>query len=165
MRWPGRCPGRKLTSKETQGGTSSYSYRLRPRFGGRQWCIIAGEQVGGTLVTRFITTLAQDFYTNSGIFPVTPGARSSFTVPASTIGGEGWYGNVFLLWIDVHGNGILRVNVVPPSGKRLMSTATTAADGSFQLSALPRVGPGSAPVTVEFAGDAIHRSVAWSPLP
>lgn len=155
----------KLQYQETQGGTSSYSYQYSPVSAIVNGAIIDGEEVGGTRVARFITMPAQDFYTNSGIFPVTPGAQYSFTVPASTIGGEGWYGNVFLLWIDVNGNGILRVNVVPSSGKRLMSTATTAADGTFQLSTLPPVGPGSAPVTVEFAGDDTHRSVAWSPLP
>jgi len=55
--------------------------------------------------------------------------------------------------------------LVPDAGKRLMSSTTTAADGTFALPVVWRVGPGSAPITIEFAGDGTHRSVAWSPLP
>lgn len=94
---------------------------------------------------------------------MTPGATYTFTVPASTIGGQGWYGNVFLLWFDKNNNGISRVTWIPDPGKRLTSTTTTAADGTFQLPTLPRVGPATAPVTVEFPGDATHRSSGWSP--
>jgi hypothetical protein len=153
-----------LKYQETQGGSQSQSYLYTTATGTANGVIYTGESVGGTEVTRFITTATQQFNTNSLYFPVTPGAQYSFTVPASTIGGDGWYGNVFLLWIDVNGNGLVRVNVIPDPGKRLMSTATTAADGTFQLSTLPRVGPGVAPPTVEFAGDTTHRSVAWSPF-
>jgi hypothetical protein len=153
-----------LNYQETQGGTNSQSFLWTTSTGVYNGVIYTGESVGGTEVTRLITTAAQQFYPNSYYFPVTPGAQYSFTVPAATVGGDGWYGNVFLLWVDANGNGIVRVNVIPDPGKRLMSTATTAADGTFQLSNMPRVGPGSAPVTVEFAGDATHRSVAWTPL-
>jgi hypothetical protein len=154
-----------LQYQETQGGSVSQSYTYPPVPANVNGVIVDGEWVGRTQVTRFITNTTQEFYTNSNWFPVTPGATYSFTIPASTIGGEGWYGNVFLLWGDVNQNGIVRVITVPDAGKRLMSTTTTAADGTFRLSKLPRVGPGSAPVTVEFAGDDTHRSTGWMPLP
>jgi hypothetical protein len=151
--------------QETQGGSASFSFLFPPVAGTFNGAIVGGEWVGGTLVARIITTSpTQIVYPNSAFFPVTPGARYNFTVPASTIGGEGWYGNVFLVWVDVNGNGITREILVPGSGQRLMSTTTTAADGTFALPKLPRVGPGSAPVTIEYPGDATHRAVGWSPL-
>jgi len=153
-----------LRYQETQGGSANASYQYSTEPGNFNGTLIDGEWVGGTKVMRVITTATQQFYPNSPWFPVTPGAHYTFTVPASTIGGGGWYGNVFLLWADATMNPFLRIIVDPPPGKRLMSTATTAADGTFQLSRLPRVGPGSTPVTVEFAGDSTHRSVGWSPL-
>jgi hypothetical protein len=70
-----------------------------------------------------------------------------------------------LLWFDQNMNGVPgAVFVVPDAGRRLMSTTTTAADGTFELRKLPRVGPGSAPVTVEFPGDDVYRGVSWVPL-
>jgi hypothetical protein len=150
--------------QETQSGSRSQNFLYSTDPGNVYGVLVDGEWVGGTKVMRLIATAIQPFYANSNWFPVTPGASYSFTVPASTIGGEGWYGNVFLLWADSSQNGFLRVIVIPGSGKRLMSTATTAVDGTFQLSKLPRIGPGAAPVTVEFAGDDTHRSTGWMPL-
>ena len=75
-----------------------------------------------------------------------------------------WLIVFFALWFDQHGNGVgSPVDVVPDPGHKLMSSATTRPDGSFVLPALPRVGPGSAPVTVEYVGDDTHRPVTWSP--
>jgi hypothetical protein len=150
--------------QETQGGSLSQSFLYPPAPDRVNGVIVDGEWVGGTKVARFITDATQAFYSNSWWFPVTPGAQYTLTVPASSIGGAGWYGNVFLLWADANQNGIVRVNVIPDVGRRLMSSTTTAADGTFQLSKLPRVGPGSAPVTVEFGGDDTYRAVGWSPL-
>jgi hypothetical protein len=150
--------------QETQGGSasSSYQYPTAPSlFNGS---IVGGEWVAGSTVTRVITTPTQSFYPNSNLFPVTPSANFTFTVPASTIGGEGWYGHVLLLWFDQNINEVGNIEIVPNAGKRLMSTTTTAADGTFALSKLPRIGPGSAPVTVEFAGDDTYRAIVWSPL-
>jgi len=154
-----------LQYQETQGGSASFSFLYPPAPGSFNGAVVGGEWVGGSLVTRFITTSpTQTVYPNSAFFPVTAGAQYTFTVPASTIGGEGWYGDVFLVWVDINGNGIGRITLVPGPGKRLMSSATTAADGRFKLPNLPRVGPGSFPVTIEYAGDDTHRFVAWSPL-
>jgi len=151
--------------QETQGGSASLSFSypsIPSTFNG---ALVDGEVVGGTVVTRFITTSpTQTVYPNSAFFPVTAGAQYTFSVPASTIGGAGWYGNVFLVWIDANGNGITRVTLVPGPGQRLMSSTTTAADGTFTLPHLPRVGPGSAPVMIEYPGDATHRAVGWTPL-
>jgi hypothetical protein len=150
--------------QETQGGSASFSFQYPPVPSLFNGAIVDGERVAGTTVTRVITTPAQSFYPNSSLFPVTPGANFTFTVPASTIGGEGWYGHVLMLWFDQNINEVGNIEIVPKAGKRLMSTATTAADGTFALSKLPRIGPGSAPVTVEFAGDNTHRAIVWSPL-
>jgi hypothetical protein len=154
----------QLQYHETQGGSRDYSYLYPPVPALLSGTIVDGEWVGGTKVTRIITTAAQNFYANSDIFPVTPGAQFTLTLPASTIGGAGWYGNLFLLWADANVNGLNRITFIPDPGKRVMSTATTAADGTFQLPRLPRVGPGSVPVTVGFEGDATHRPVGWQPL-
>jgi hypothetical protein len=153
-----------LQYQETQGGTAQASFSLPLTPQNYKGVIVDSELVGGTRVSRVITTATQTFAPNSGFFPVTPGAQYTFTVPATTIGGEGWFGNVFLLWADAGKAGFTRVNVIPDPGKRLMSTATTAIDGSFQLRALPKVAPGSVPVTVEFPGDDTHRSAGWSPI-
>jgi hypothetical protein len=154
-----------LQYQETQGGSASYSWSFPFTQQVYNGVIVDAEWVGGIQVSRVIATPTQALAANSAFFPVTPGAQFNFTVPASTIGGEGWYGHAMTLFFDQNMNGLPgAVFVVPDPGKRLMSTATTAADGTFQLPALPRVGPGSAPVTVEFAGDDNHRAVAWSPL-
>lgn len=153
-----------LKYQEIQGGSSQFSIQYPPVHALVQGAIVDGEWVGGTKVTRVITTPTQTFHPTWGTFPVTPGAQFTFTIPTSTIGAYGWYGNIFLLWIDANGNSLTRLSVIPDPGKRLMSTTTTAADGTFQLPKIPRVGPGSAPVTIEFSGDDAHRSVGWSPL-
>jgi len=153
-----------LTYQETQGGTQSYNWAniAHGNYGG---VIYDSEWVGGVQVSRVIANPTVFVPQNSTFFPVTPGAQFNFTVPASTIGGEGWYGHAMVLFFDQNHNGVAgAVFVVPDSGRRLMSTATTAADGTFALPRLPRVGPGSAPVTVEFPGDGTYRAVTWSPL-
>jgi hypothetical protein len=150
--------------QETLGGGASFSFLYPPVPAVLNGMIVDGEWVGGTRVTRVIATPAQSFYPNSSLFPVTPNAQFTLTIPASTIGGEGWYGHVLMLWFDQNTNEVGSIITVPDAGKRLMSTATTAADGTFALKKLPRVGPGSAPVTVEFAGDDTYRAIVWSPL-
>ena len=154
----------QLQYQETQGGNSSYSFMVPPVDATFNGAIITGELVNGAMVTRVIASPTQAVYPNSGMFPVTANAQFSFTVPASTIGGVGWFGNAILVWIDGNGNGISRVTVEPDPGKRLVSSTTTAADGTFGLTQLPRVGPGAAPISIEYAGDATHRAVVWTPL-
>ncbi len=155
-----------LQYQEIQGGTRSYSY-IFPFFPQNySGVMVDAEWVGGVQVNRVIATPTQQLAANSAWFPVTPNATFTFTVPASTIGGEGWFGHAMVLWADANMNGITTNDyLVPDAGKRLMSSTTTAADGTFALPVVWRVGPGSAPITIEFAGDGTHRSVAWSPLP
>jgi len=154
-----------LQYRETQGGSLSQDYLYTTHYGKTGTGVIYdGEWVGGTQVTRLITNATQPFYTNSLWFPVTPGAQYTFTIPASTIGGRGWYGNVFLLWADSAMSPFRRDITIPKAGRWVKSTTTTAADGTFQLPKLPRVGPGSAPVSIEFAGDDTYRASGWSPL-
>jgi hypothetical protein len=154
----------KLQYQEIQGGSKSASYVLpffRQNYGG---VIVDAEWVGGVQVNRVIATATQVFPPNSSFFPVTPGATFTFTIPASTIGGDGWYGHVMLLFFDKNFNSLNGgAFVIPEADRRLMSTATTAADGTFTLRKLPRVGPGLAQVTVEFPGDDNYRAVTWTP--
>ena len=153
-----------LQYQETQGGSSSYNYMIPPVPSTIAGIVVDGETVGGTKVTRLIATPTQSLYANSPWFPVTPGAQFTYTIPASTIGGSGWYGNIIIVWGDANNNGLSRISWTPSSGRRLMSTATTAADGTFELPTLPRVGPAVPPVSVEFPGDATRRSAGWMPL-
>jgi hypothetical protein len=150
--------------QETHGGTKSASYSLpfyQQNYGG---VIVDAEWVGGVQVNRVIATPMQSFPPNSNFFPVTPGAQFTYTVPASTIGGNGWFGHAMLLWFDRNYGGVNgAVFVIPDPGRRLMSTATTAEDGTFQLKKLPRVGSGSTPVMAEYPGDDTYRAVMWTP--
>lgn len=153
-----------IAYQETQGGAlrTTLSYPTRPQQ--LNGVIIGGETIGGATVTRLIAEPGQTFMTNSDTFPVTAGAEYQFTVPAATIGGVGWFGNVILIFIDSQGNGT-RVTVVPDPGKALTSTAVTAADGTFALPKIPRNVDGPNPVSVEFDGAAgAYRSSIWTPL-
>jgi hypothetical protein len=154
-----------LQYQETSGGSLSYSYMFPLGHLIFNGAIADNEWVGGTLVTRVIAAPGQSFPPNSSVFQVTGGAHFTFTIPASTIGGEGWYGHVFIIFFDKNMNGLPGITIVPDAGHRLMSTTTTGADGTFALRSLPRVGPGAAPVTVEFPGDSTRRASAWTPLP
>jgi hypothetical protein len=150
--------------QETQGGSQSYSW-ANIAHGVYSGSIYDSEWVGGVQVSRVITNPSVFVAGNSAFFSVTPNAQFNFTVPASTIGGDGWYGHAMVLFFDQNKNSVAGpLFVIPDPGRRLMSTATTAADGSFALPSLPRVGPEAAPVTVEFPGDDQHRAVTWSPL-
>jgi hypothetical protein len=155
-----------LQYQETQGGSQVFSWQHaldQPGvFGG---AIFDTEWVGGVQVGRVIAAPSVPVVGNSPFFTVTPNAQFNFTVPASTIGGEGWYGHAMLLWFDRNYGGVNGAQfVIPDAGRRLMSTTTTAADGSFALPNLPRVGPGSKPPTVVFPGDDTYRAATWSPL-
>jgi hypothetical protein len=76
----------------------------------------------------------------------------------------GWFGYVFIVWIDKNGNGLDRVIITPDPGKALKSTAITGPDGTFLLPDMPRSVDSSAPVTVEFEGaDGPYRSTVWTP--
>jgi hypothetical protein len=153
-----------LNYQETQGGSNSFSFTFPFTPQTYAGVIVDAEWVGGIQVNRVIAMPNQAFAPNSAFFPVTPGAQFTFTVRASTIGGEGWFGHAMVLWFDKSMNGIVSTDaVIPDPGRRLMSTTTTAADGSFALPKLPRVGPGSTPVTVEFPGDDTYRAVTWRP--
>ena len=85
-------------------------------------------------------------------------------IPAATVGGKGWFGNVLIIFADQNQNGIIRLTVIPDAGQRTVGTAITAADGTFALPKLPRVGPGSVPVSVYFDGGGIYRAITWTPL-
>jgi hypothetical protein len=153
-----------ITYQETQGGSSIYTYTFSTTPGRMNGAVFDGEVVGGTRVSRVISMPGQGLDLNSGTFPVTGNAQYQFSIPAATVGGLGWYGNVILIFIDSSGNGN-RVTVVPAPGKALMSTAMTAADGTFALFPLPRSVDGPQPVTVEFDGNGgTWRSSIWMPL-
>jgi hypothetical protein len=157
-----------MNFQETQGGSTNYSYLLPDfdqTFSGPPYngAFVTNEIVGGTRVNRIITTPSQAFGTNSAWIPVTPGAQYTYTVPSATVGSGPWYGHIFLLWFDQTQSVVLgSTTAVPAPGEILESSAVTSSDGSFTLPKLPRVGQGSAPVTVEYTGDATHRPVTWS---
>jgi hypothetical protein len=125
---------------------------------------IGGETVGGIRVTRLIVQPDQTFFANSPAFAVTANARYRFIVPAATVAGEGWYGSVVLIWLDVNVNIISIVSVMPDPGHVTISLATTAADGTFTIPKLPRVGAGTSPVTLHFDGAGVQRDATWTPL-
>ena len=155
-----------LTYQETSGGSASMSYSSpRPAtptvMNGATFAAIA---IGGANVTEILATPNHGVLLNSDFFPVTPGASYVFNVPASTIGGAGWFGNIILIWFDANNNEIFRVTVVPPPGRSLKATATTDEKGHFRLEGLPRSVDGPAPVTIEFDGGGIYRSSVWTPF-
>ena len=153
-----------ISYQESQGGSSRYSIAFPTTSGTQNGAILGGELVGGTMVTRVIAFPGQSVTLNSSAFPVTANARYQFSIPAGTIGGVGWLGNVILIFIDANGNGT-RVTAVPDAGKALISSAVTAADGTFALPKLPRSVDGPNPVTVEFDGaGGTYRSNMWTPL-
>jgi len=165
------CNGRNhlligtLGYRETAGGAASFNFSWPKNFQQYGQTLVDGQLVGGTIVSEVYAPAGQVFVPNSNAFPVTAGAQFTFTVPAATIGGFGWYGYAAIIWIGASGGEVRRDMVTPPPGKALMSTATTAADGTFALNPLPRGVDGSAPVTVEFDGmNGTYRSTVWTPL-
>ena len=150
--------------QEIQGGSLSGTASVSNAPQTVNGVIVGAEWVGGTQVTRIIANAAQSFVGNLNAFPVTPGATFQFSMPASTIGGEGWDGHALMLWFDQNGAPFASETIIPDPGFRIMSTATTAADGTFTLPNLPRVGPGSAPVSVYYDGGGTYRQAVWTPL-
>ena len=150
--------------QESLGGSVLKTFGFSPAHAVYNGVIVDGEVVGGTLVTRFIAPAGKSFLTNSDFFPVTPGAHYQFSVPAGTLGGDGWYGNVILIFVAADGQGLARPTITPDPGHVAMPPVTTAADGSYKIPRLPHTGPGSAPVTVWYGGDDVYRGAAWSPV-
>ena len=153
-----------LKYQEVLGGTASQSWFLpnKPAVseGG---AAIGGETLAGTQVTRIIALPGQSALGNSNVFPVTPNAQYTFTVPATSVGGLGWFGYVTIIWIDQYGNGT-RDNYIPPPGQYVSATAVTNPDGTFAMSKLPKSGNGSLPVWVSFDGGGAYRAVTWTPM-
>jgi len=153
-----------LSYQESQGGTSRYTTSFPTTASVQNGVILGGEYVGGTLVNRIIALSPNWTLWNSNVFPVTANAQYQWTIPAATVGGVGWAGNVILIFIDASGNGT-RITVVPAPGKALVSTTVTAADGTFALPKLPRAVDGPNPVSVEFDGaGGNYRPNIWTPL-
>jgi hypothetical protein len=140
-----------------------YAYPNKPAISGTG-ATVNGETVGGTRVTRVTVQPNQSFLANSQSFAVTANAQYQFTVPAASVGGQGWYGNIIIIWLDKNGNGIARLFVIPDPGHVTTSIATTAKDGTFTAPVLPRVGPASVPVSLYFDGGGLYRAATWTPL-
>jgi hypothetical protein len=155
--------------RETQGGSANFSYLWPPgnyTFNGAPFygTTVTNETVGGQVVTHVITTPTQAFGINTGFNPVDAGANFTFTFPSATLGTGPWYGHGGFIFFDKNMNGVPGgYSFPPPPGELFTSTATTGPDGRFFLKTLPRVGQGSAPVMVQYSGDATHRPVTWSP--
>lgn len=153
-----------LAYQETAGGTVAMNFSWPTNYQQYGGAIVDGQTVGGTTVTEVYAPSGQSFTPNSNAFAVTAGAQYSFTVPASTVGGLGWFGYAGIVWLDVNGMEITRTTVTPPPGQALESTAVTQADGTFTLSKLPRTVDGPNPVSVQFDGGGTYRSTVWTPL-
>jgi hypothetical protein len=151
--------------QETQGGAARGILNLPLTPQTQNGTIIDGQLVGGTIATRVIAAAGQMFLWNSDQFPVTAGAQFQLAIPGGTIGGLGWFGYVGVVWITSAGVDMIpRFTITPPPGKALMSTAVTAADGTFQLPKMPRESFRKNPVTVEFNGlNGTYRGAVWSP--
>jgi hypothetical protein len=166
----GNCAGTNdvllgaLQYQEIQGGSAQMTWSLPSTPRVENGAIFGSEIVGGRAVTRIITMPGQSVLYNSPWLPVTPNANYVFVVPAATVGGQGWSGNVNLIW--VYANGGSRYTIVPNAGKVLESSAVTAADGTFSLPILPRNVDSPFPVTIEFdGGGGAYRSTIWTPPP
>ena len=125
-----------------------------------------GQLIGGSTVTRLIAAPGQSFHQNSNQFAATAGAKFQLTIPAGTVGGNGWTGYIGLVWVTAAGlDAIPRFMFTPPVGKALMSTAVTAADGTFQLLHMPRQTYQRNPITLEFDGQSgTFRGSVWTPF-
>jgi hypothetical protein len=155
-----------LQYQEISGGTGSFGFSWPTYFQQYGGTIVDGQLVGGTMVTEVVALPGQAFAPNSNNFAVTPGAQFQFSIPAATVGGNGWFGYAAIIWIDANGNAISREEVTPPPGKALMATAVTQPDGTFTFNSMPRSVDGPAPVTVEFdGGGGAYRSTVWTPRP
>lgn len=164
-----RCDGMNdvlvgpIQYRETANGSNAATLNLLgpDRMYGQT--IVTSETVGGTAVTRIIAPLGAIYAPNSAFYPVTVGASYQFSASAVSTTGAGWYGNIFLLWVDANGNSISRANLVPNAGRWAVASATTDANGRFFLPRLPRIGPGSTPVSVRFDGGGQYRAAVWTP--
>jgi hypothetical protein len=154
-----------IAYQETQGGTASGSFTFPTTSRILNGAAVSSERIGGTQVSRIISFPGQGLPLNGpGWFRVTPNAQYQFSVPAATVGGQGWFGNVIIIFGLSDGNQT-RVTVVPDAGKAVMATAVTQADGTFALPHLPRSADGPKPVTVEFdGGNGSYRPTVWKPL-
>jgi hypothetical protein len=152
-----------VSYQETQGGNAAAQYAIPNGYLQIGTLTFDSIVTGGVPVTRIIVPAATAFAPNGSVFPVTAGATYRFNVPAGTIGGVGWYGNVILVWLGANGE-ISRVGINPGPGTTRVGSVTTAADGTFALPYLPRDSLGGQPVTVYFDGGGTYRSVTWSPF-
>ena len=109
-----------LQYQETAGGSASYTYALPFTHQVYNGVLVDSETVGGVQVNRVIATPSQYFPPNSVFFSVTPGARFTFTVPAATVSGEGWYGHAFIDWFDQNHNGVDGTVIVVPDAGRIL---------------------------------------------
>jgi hypothetical protein len=164
-----RCSGANdvlvgtMQYQETANGSLQASWNFVGNDQTMGQTIITSETVGGQRVSRIITPPGATYVGNSAFFPVTAGASFLFSAPAVSIGGEGWYGNLIIIWVDVSGNGISRQYLVPDSGSVTASSAVTDANGRFFLPNLPRVGLGPEPVSVRYDGGGQYRAAIWTP--
>ena len=154
-----------LSYNETNGGSLHYSYQLPFAPQTYNGVLVDSMLVAGVPVTHIIATPAQTFYPNSKMFPVTPGAEFTYTIPASTIGGNGWFGHVFIGWFDKDRHPIPNlpgITVVPSAGRTLTSSTITDKRGAFLLKAFPRAREGSLPTILEYAGSDNYRATIWT---
>ena len=150
--------------QETQGGSSAYTTNFSLAEQTSNGASLGATFVGGATVNQIVAHPGQSVLLNSDQFPVTANAQYAFNIPAATVAGVGWSGNVILIFIDAQGNGT-RVTVVPPPGKALEATAVTGPDGRFSFPFIPRSVDGPFPVTIEFDGmNGTYRSSVWTPL-
>jgi len=154
-----------LAYQEIMGGAVGFNYSVSASPVNQNGATFGTETVGGVAVTRVIAPPGAQLVLNSGQFSVTANAKYVFSVPAVTVAGNGWFGNVDIIWIDANGNGLPRLIYVPNQGKVTTSSAVTDADGRFILPKLPRAVDGPFPVSIEFDGAGGQwRSSVWTPL-
>lgn len=153
-----------FTYQETQGGALTGAYTFPVTSANWGGVSIGTEMVGGTKVSRVIAAPGLPYLTNSANFLVTANAQYQFNIPAATIAGLGWFGNVVLIFADAQGNRT-RVTTVPAADRALMATTVTNQDGTFSMRKMPRSVDGPNPVTVEFdGGGGTYRSSVWKPI-
>jgi hypothetical protein len=154
-----------ITYQETAGGSLSAQYSFPFNIPVYYGVTIYNELSGTTPVLRFIMTPDQSVLLNSPFFPVTPGAHFTLSAPTGTVGGNGWYGNIVVIWADANGNGVGRGYIIPNNGVEVLDTEVTDANGKFTLARSPPAinFTGSSPVTVQYPGDATHFPSGWAP--
>lgn len=151
-----------MTYQETAGGTDTANASIPTNtvvYGGGT--TFTGLPVGGSVVSRLMCAPGQPIYWQTPTFPVTPGATFQFSVPAGSVGGLGWHGNVGIIFLGTAGE-VSRSMMQPDAGTTHLPVVATDWKGRFTIPRLPRAALGLEPATVYYDGGGVYRATTWT---